>query len=238
MHAVILAGGKGVRLRPYTTRLPKPLVPIGEEHSIMEIVLSQLARCGFDRVTLAIGHLGDLIRSYIGDGSRWGVEIDYSLPEEVPLGTMGPVLQVLDRLPEKFLVMNGDVLTDLDYADLMRQHRESDAPLTVATYQRQAQIDYGVLTTRDGQVVEFTEKPTIDYRVSMGIYACSKPTLDGYPPGLPFGFDELMLDMLARDTPPQEYAFDGYWFDIGKPDDYDRVNAEFGVIRGSLLKEA
>ena len=238
MHAVILAGGKGVRLRPYTTRLPKPLVPIGEEHSIMEIVLSQLARCGFDRVTLAIGHLGDLIRSYIGDGSRWGVEIDYSLPEEVPLGTMGPVLQVLDRLPEKFLVMNGDVITDLDYADLMRQHRESDAPLTVATYQRQAQIDYGVLTTRDGQVVEFTEKPTIDYRVSMGIYACSKPTLAGYPPGLPFGFDELMLDMLARDTPPQEYAFDGYWFDIGKPDDYDRVNAEFGVIRGSLLKEA
>jgi NDP-sugar pyrophosphorylase family protein len=238
MHAVILAGGKGVRLRPYTTRLPKPLVPIGEEHSIMEIVLSQLARCGFDRVTLAIGHLGDLIRSYIGDGSRWGVEIDYSLPEEVPLGTMGPVLQVLDRLPEKFLVMNGDVLTDLDYADLMRQHRESDAPLTVATYQRQAQIDYGVLTTRDGQVVEFTEKPTIDYRVSMGIYACSKPTLAGYPPGLPFGFDELMLDMLARDTPPQEYAFDGYWFDIGRPDDYDRVNAEFGVIRGSLLKEA
>jgi NDP-sugar pyrophosphorylase family protein len=238
MHAVILAGGKGVRLRPYTTRLPKPLVPIGEEHSIMEIVLSQLTRCGFDRVTLAIGHLGDLIRSYIGDGSRWGVEIDYSLPEEVPLGTMGPVLQVLDRLPEKFLVMNGDVLTDLDYADLMRQHRESDAPLTVATYQRQAQIDYGVLTTRDGQVVEFTEKPTIDYRVSMGIYACSKPTLAGYPPGLPFGFDELMLDMLARDTPPQEYAFDGYWFDIGRPDDYDRVNAEFGVIRGSLLKEA
>jgi NDP-sugar pyrophosphorylase family protein len=238
MHAVILAGGKGVRLRPYTTRLPKPLVPIGEEHSIMEIVLSQLARCGFDRVTLAIGHLGDLIRSYIGDGSRWGVEIDYSLPEEVPLGTMGPVLQVLDRLPEKFLVMNGDVLTDLDYADLMRQHRESDAPLTVATYQRQAQLDYGVLTTRDGQVVEFTEKPTIDYRVSMGIYACSKPTLAGYPPGLPFGFDELMLDMLARDTPPQEYAFDGYWFDIGRPDDYDRVNAEFGVIRGSLLKEA
>ena len=238
MHAVILAGGKGVRLRPYTTRLPKPLVPIGEEHSIMEIVLSQLARYGFDRVTLAIGHLGDLIRSYIGDGSRWGVEIDYSLPEEVPLGTMGPVLQVLAGLPEKFLVMNGDVITDLDYADLMRRHRESDAPLTVATYQRQTQIDYGVLTTRDGQVVEFTEKPTIDYRVSMGIYACSKPTLAGYTPGLPFGFDELMLDMLARDTPPQEYAFDGYWFDIGRPDDYDRVNAEFGVIRGSLLKEA
>jgi NDP-sugar pyrophosphorylase family protein len=238
MHAVILAGGKGVRLRPYTTRLPKPLVPIGDEHSIMEIVLSQLSQCGFDRVTLAIGHLGELIRSYFGDGGRCGVHLDYSLPEEVPLGTMGPVLQILDRLPEEFLVMNGDVLTDLDYADLMRQHRESDAPLTVATYQRQARIDYGVLTTKDGHVVKFTEKPTIDYRVSMGVYACSKPTLASYTPGLPFGFDELVLDMLARGTPPQAYAFEGHWFDIGRPDEYDRVNAEFGLIRGSLLKEA
>jgi NDP-sugar pyrophosphorylase family protein len=238
MHAVILAGGKGVRLRPYTTRLPKPLVPIGEEHSIMEIVLSQLARSGFRRVTLTIGHLGELIRSYVGDGSRWGVQVDYSLPEEMPLGTMGPVLRILDRLPEVFLVMNGDVLTDLDYADLMRQHRESGAPLTVATCQRQQRIDYGVLTTRDGRVVEFTEKPTIDYRVSMGVYACSKPTLAGYPAGLPFGFDELLLDLLARGTLPREYAFDGYWFDIGRPDDYDRVNAEFGLLRRSLLKEA
>jgi mannose-1-phosphate guanylyltransferase len=238
MHAVILAGGKGVRLRPYTTRLPKPLVPIGEEHSIMEILLSQLARSGFGRVTLAIGHLGDLIRSYVGDGSRWGVRVDYSMPEETPLGTMGPVLQLLDRLPDQFLVMNGDVLTDLDFADLMRKHTESAAPLTVATCLRQQRIDYGVLTTREGRVVGFTEKPSIDYRVSMDVYACSKSTLTGYTPGLPFGFDELVLDMLARRTLPLEYPFEGYWFDIGRPDDYDRVNAEFGLLRGSLLKEA
>src|ERR1017187_8589582 len=237
MHAIILAGGKGVRLRPYTTRLPKPLVPIGEDHSIMEIALCQLARCGFDRVTLAIGHFGELIRSYVGDGSQWGIEIDYTSPEEVPLGTMGPVLRVLDRLPEQFLVMNGDVLTDLDYSDLMRQHRESGALLTVATYLRQTRIDYGVLTTKGGHVVEFTEKPTIDYQVSMGVYACSKGTLASYPPGMPFGFDELVLDMLAHGAPPSEYAFRGYWFDIGRPDDYDRVNAEFGLIRGSLLRE-
>jgi NDP-mannose synthase len=238
MHAVILAGGKGIRLRPYTTRLPKPLVPIGDEHSILDIVLSQLAQCGFSRVTLAIGHLGELIRSYIGDGSRWGLEIDYTTPEEVPLGTMGPVLRLLDQLPDQFLVMNGDVLTDLDFADLLNNHRESGGPLTVATYQRQARIDFGVLTTRDGNVVEFTEKPTIDYRVSMGVYACSKRTLARYTPGLPFGFDELVLDMLARKDPPREYPFEGYWFDIGRPEDYDRANAEFGLIRGSLLKEA
>jgi mannose-1-phosphate guanylyltransferase len=108
----------------------------------------------------------------------------------------------------------------------------------VATFRRQERIDYGVLTTRDGRVVEFAEKPTIDYRVSMGIYACRKQTLTGYTPGLPFGFDELVLDLLSRSALPVEYAFDGYWFDIGRPDDYDRVNAEFGLIKGSLLKEA
>jgi NDP-mannose synthase len=237
MHAVILAGGKGIRLRPYTTRLPKPLVPIGDDHSITEIALSQLASCGFNRVTLAIGHFGDLIRSYIGDGSRWGLHLDYSNPEEIPLGTIGPVLQILDRLPEHFLIMNGDVLTDLDYADLMRQHQESGAPLTIATYRREVHIDYGVLTTLDGRVVNFTEKPTTGHQVSMGVYACSKQALRKYTPGLPFGFDELVLDMLAEGTRPHEYAFKGYWFDIGRPEDYDRANAEFGVIRGSLLRE-
>ena len=235
MHAVILAGGKGIRLRPYTTRLPKPLVPIGDDHSILEIALYQLARHGFDHVTLAIGHFGELIRSYIGDGSRWGISVDYTDIEESPLGTMGPVLQILDRLPEQFLVMNGDILTDLDYSDLMRRHMASDAPLTVATYQREVRIDYGVLTTRGNHVVEFTEKPTIDYRVSMGVYACNRRALAKYTPGLPFGFDEFVLDLLACDTPPQEYAFKGSWFDIGRPEDYDRVNAEFGLLRESLL---
>jgi NDP-mannose synthase len=238
MHAVILAGGKGIRLRPYTTRLPKPLVPIGDEQSILEIALSQLARHGFDRVTLAIGHFGELIRSYIGDGSRWNIGIDYTDIEETPLGTLGPVLPILHRLPEQFLVMNGDIVTDLDHSDLMRRHAASDAPLTVATYQREVRIDYGVLTTRDDRVVDFTEKPTIDYRVSMGVYACDRQALAKYTPGLPFGFDELIRGLLAGGTPPQEYPFQGYWFDIGRPEDYDRVNAEFGLMRESLLGAA
>ena len=235
MHAVILAGGKGIRLRPYTTRLPKPLVPIGDEHSILEIALSQLARHGFDRVTLAIGHFGELIRSYIGDGSRWGLSIDYTDIEETPLGTLGPVLQILDRLPEQFLVMNGDIVTDLDYSYLMRRHAASDAPLTVATYHREVRIDYGVLTTKNDHVVKFTEKPTIGYRVSMGVYACNRQALAKYTPGLPFGFDEFIRSLLTGGTPPQEYPFEGYWFDIGRPEDYDRVNAEFGLLRKSLL---
>jgi NDP-sugar pyrophosphorylase family protein len=237
MHAVILAGGRGVRLRPYTTRLPKPLVPIGDEFSILEIVLSQLAERGFKQVTLAIGHLGALIRAFVGEGSRWGLDVDYTT-EEIPLNTIGPVLQILDRLPEHFLVMNGDVLTDLDYFDLLEVHQRSEAPLTVATYQRQVKIDFGVLVARDGRIVEFSEKPTIDYRVSMGVYGVSKSTLTHYLPGQSLGFDQLVLDLIAAQNTPHEYPFSGYWLDIGRPDDYDRANAEFGQRRGTLLKGA
>ncbi|MEU6552269.1 sugar phosphate nucleotidyltransferase [Streptomyces sp. NPDC046915] len=237
MHAVILAGGKGVRLRPYTTALPKPLVPIGDQHAILEIVLRQLSTAGFTHCTIAIGHLGEIIRAYVGDGSRWGMAVDYAT-EDSPLGTMGPLLTLRDRLPETFLVMNGDVLTDLDYADVLRTHRDAGAPLTIATYARRVHIDFGVLTTDDGKVVAFTEKPSVDYRVSMGVYGLSRATLEDYTPGLPLGFDELVLDLLARQQPPYAYEFDGYWLDIGRPDDYDRANAEFTIRKSHLLKGA
>jgi mannose-1-phosphate guanylyltransferase len=237
MHAVILAGGKGVRLRPYTTSLPKPLVPIGEQYSILEIIMRQLSQHGFSSVTLAIGHLGQLIRAYVGDGQQWGLTVDYAM-EESPLGTIGPLLMMQDRLPENFLVMNGDVLTDLDMGDLLRQHVRNQAALTVATFGRKVKIDFGVLRAQNGNIVEFTEKPTIDYRVSMGVYGVSKSALALYTPGLPLGFDELVLDLLGTERPPQEYQFDGHWLDIGRPDDYDRANAEFDVLRPVLLKGA
>ncbi|MEU6539249.1 sugar phosphate nucleotidyltransferase [Streptomyces sp. NPDC047000] len=237
MHAVILAGGKGVRLRPYTTALPKPLVPIGDQHAILEIVLRQLAGAGFTSATIAIGHLGEIIRAYVGDGSRWGMRVDYAT-EDSPLGTMGPLLTLRERLPESFLVMNGDVLTDLDFGDVLARHRASRAPLTIATYARQVRIDFGVLTTDVGRVVGFTEKPSMDYRVSMGVYGLSRSTLDGYTPGLPLGFDELVLDLLGTQDPPHAYEFDGYWLDIGRPDDYDRANAEFTTRKPLLLKGA
>ncbi|MER0242309.1 nucleotidyltransferase family protein [Streptomyces sp. HSW2009] len=237
MHAVILAGGKGVRLRPYTTALPKPLVPIGDRHAILEIVLRQLAAAGFTSCTLAIGHLGHIIRAYVGNGSQWGLRVGYS-SEDSPLGTMGPLLTMLDRLPDHFLVMNGDILTDLDFGDVLRTHESSDAPLTIATYARQVNIDFGVLTTESDRVVGFTEKPRMDYRVSMGVYGVSRDTLNAYTPGLPLGFDELVLDLLKTDTPPRAYDFDGYWLDIGRPDDYDRANAEFTDRRGVLIKGA
>jgi NDP-sugar pyrophosphorylase family protein len=233
MHAVILAGGKGVRLRPYTTTLPKPLVPIGDRYAILEIVLHQLSRQGFTSVTLAIGHLGQLIRSYVGDGANWGLRVDYAM-EESPLGTMGPVL-TMDGLPDHFLVMNGDILTDLDFGAVLAGHRESGAPMTIATYERKVHIDFGVLTTRDDRIVAFAEKPTLDYQVSMGVYGVTRHALNRYPPGLPLGFDELVLDLLAEGRHPREHRFDGYWLDIGRPDDYDRANAEFDARKPALL---
>lgn len=237
MHAVILAGGKGIRLRPYTTSLPKPLVPIGDEYSILEIVMRQLAASGFETVTLAIGYLGHIIRAYVGDGRQWGLDVTYT-SEDSPLGTFGPLLMQRARLPEDFLVLNGDVLTDLDFGHVLRTHRAGDASLTVATYARRVDIDFGVLTTADGHVVDFAEKPSIDYRVSMGVYGVSRSALDPYEAGLPLGFDRLVLDQLAAGTPPRAYEFDGYWLDIGRPDDYDRANAEFGVNRAMLLRGA
>ncbi len=234
-HAVIVAGGQGVRLRPYTTLIPKPLVPIGDKYSILEIVLMQLAAQGFEQVTLAIGHLGNLIRAFVGDGSQWGIEVSY-LQESSPLGTIGPALMVLDDCPENFLVMNGDVLTDIDYGDLLDTHIESKAPLTIATNERETRIDFGVLDLCNNAVTSFREKPTMTYAVSMGVYAVSRQSLLRYPAGLPLGFDDLIIDLLEGGENPASYPFSGYWLDIGRPDDYDRANREFESVKSSLLR--
>ncbi len=234
MHAVILAGGRGVRLRPYTTTIPKPLVPIGEEYSILEIVMLQLASQGFTSITLAIGHFGHLIRSFVGDGSRWGLSVRY-VEERTPLGTIGPLLPHLDRLPQDFLVMNGDVLTDLDFGRVLQGHMASGAPLTVSTFDRSVNVDFGVLEECEGRITAFREKPKLPYRVSMGVYGLSRETLRPYEAGKPFGFDELVLDLIARGDNPRAHLFDGYWLDIGRPEDYDRANADFELMSSSLL---
>jgi NDP-mannose synthase len=234
MHAVIMAGGKGVRLRPYTTALPKPLVPIGDRHVILEIVLAQLASQGFTDVTLAINHLGPLIRAFVGDGSRWGLSVAYA-EEDAPLSTVGPLFGMRDSLPEHFLVMNGDVLTNLPYGEMLHSHIVDGAPLTVATASRVMKIDFGVLRVDQARIVGFTEKPALDYSVSMGVYAMSRKTIDRYPPGLAFGFDNLVLDLLDRGDYPASYSFDGFWLDIGRPDDYDEANRNFDQLRRILL---
>jgi NDP-sugar pyrophosphorylase family protein len=236
VHAVILAGGKGVRLRPYTTTLPKPLMPIGDKHAILEIVLDQLAGCGFTSVTLCINHLGPLIRAFVGDGTRWGLTVDY-IEEDRPLSTVGPLFGLKDRLPEHFLVMNGDVLTDLDYADLLDRHALSGGGLTVAIAERTHRVEFGVLEVEAERIVGFREKPDLRYQVSMGVYGMSRRTLAPYPPGLSFGFDQLVLDLLDRGENPTTYPFSGFWLDIGRPEDYDEANRSFEQLKPILLRE-
>lgn len=237
MHVVIMAGGKGVRLRPYTTALPKPLVPIGDDFAILDIVLHQLAAAGFRTATMAINHHGSLIRAFVGDGSRFGLRVDYA-EERTPLSTVGPLFGLRDRLPEHFLVMNGDILTNLHYADLLRTHVESGAPVTVATFRRKVRVDFGVLVVEGDKVVEFKEKPSLDYRVSMGVYGLSRETIAPYPVGIEFGFDRLMLDLIDSGNPPAAYDFDGYWLDIGRPEDYDEANRTFATLKPILLPAA
>jgi len=211
-------------------------MPIGDKHAILEIVLDQLAHCGFTSVTLAINHLGPLIKAFAGDGSRWGLSVDY-IEEDRPLSTVGPLFALKETLPEKFLVMNGDVLTDLDYADLLHQHDAGGSGLTVAIAERTHRVEFGVLDVEASRIVGFREKPDLRYQVSMGVYGMSRRTLAPYPPGRSFGFDELVLDMLRRGENPVTYPFTGFWLDIGRPEDYDEANRTFEQIRPRLLHQ-
>ena len=236
MRAVILAGGKGTRLMPYTTTIPKPLVPVGDM-AIMEIVVRQLQRCGFDHLTVAVNHGAQLIRAYFEDGRRWNIRMDYSM-EDKPLSTIGP-LRLIPDLPDHFLVMNGDVLTDLDFGAFYRSHVESGAIGTIATYQRDTKIDFGVLQYNGdrNRITGFVEKPIEHFSVSMGVYAFSRRIMEFVPEGMPFGFDHLMLKLIAERQDVRAHPFHGYWLDIGRPDDYDRANTEFREIISRLLPE-
>ena len=233
-HAVILAGGRGTRLRPYTVALPKPLVPVGD-HPILEIIVRQLVRTGFARATIAVNHQADLIRAYFGDGERWGIEIDYSL-EQQPLGTMGP-LRIIDSLPEHFLVMNGDILTDLAFGSFLDHHAQSGALFTISAAARAQSIDFGVLHVQDGSLESFEEKPTLPYLVSMGVYGVSRSVVEWIPEGAPFGFDQLMLKLLAARETVRVKVHDGYWLDIGRPDDYEAATDAWARIAPRLLHE-
>jgi len=235
MRAIILAGGKGTRLRPYTVVLPKPLMPIGE-YPILEVIVRQLVHQGFTHITMAVNHQAKIIQAFFGNGEQWGITIDYSL-ETKPLSTMGPLLLVPD-LPENFLVMNGDILTDLDYSQFLESHSKNGNGFTIAAFQRVLKSEYGVLNINgDNKLCGFTEKPEFTFDVSMGVYAVNRKVTKFIPEDEPYGFDDLMLDLLADDTPAAVQRHGGYWLDIGRPDDYMQAIDEFKNGQFTFLRD-
>jgi NDP-mannose synthase len=234
MKALILAGGKGRRLRPYTTIMPKPLMPIGDK-AILEIILHQLTSYGFKEIIISIGHLGELIMSYFGDGSKYKVKITY-IKEEKPLGTAGPLSLAKDYINGSFLMINGDILTDINFSELMDYHIKRKNIATIALNKRVVNIDFGVTeVNQNNEIVGYKEKPTLDYLVSMGIYLFNERVLDYIEDDKYFDIPELINRLIKNDETIDSYLFDGYWLDIGRPDDYEKANTEFADMYNQLL---
>jgi NDP-sugar pyrophosphorylase family protein len=235
MRAVILAGGKGTRLAPYTNVFPKPLVPVGDM-PILEVVINQLRHYGFTHVTLAVGHLATLLQAFFSDGAQHGVQIDYVIENE-PLGTAGP-LAFVPGLDDTFLVMNGDLLTTLNYVELLEYHKRMGAVATVAMHKRQVKVDLGVIHLDGGnRITGYVEKPEYDYNVSMGIYVFEPCILEHIPSGQYFDFPSLVHQLLQDGELIAGYPFDGYWLDIGRPDDYQQAVLDFEKMRSVFLLE-
>ena len=233
MKAVILAGGKGTRLKPYTTVFPKPLMPLGDK-PILEIVVRQLKSHGFDEAIITVGHLAELIMTFFGDGSKVGVKIKYSI-EDKPLGTAGGLGLIKKALNETFLMMNGDVLTTLDFSHLVNYHKRNGAIATIALKKREVKIDFGVVEIDDGNsIVGYTEKPRIDYLVSMGVYVFDPSVLEYIRPNEYLDFPDLIKKLISNGETVKGYTYDGYWLDIGRPDDYERANMEIEEIYDKL----
>lgn len=235
MKAIVLAGGRGTRLAPYTQILPKPLMPIGDM-PILEVMLRQMKRAGIEEVVLTVGHLAQLLRTFFMDGRQWGMDITYSY-EEQPLGTAGP-LALVKGLDSTFLVTNGDVLTTLDLGDLMAFHRSQGGVATIAVHRRQVKIDLGVVQMEENHRISgYIEKPVYNYTVSMGIYVFEPIVMKFISFNQYLDFPDLVLKMIASGERINAYVFDGYWMDLGRPDDYAQAVEDFNSMRTQFLPE-
>jgi len=235
MRAVILAGGKGARLKPYTTVIPKPLMPL-DDMPVLEVVVRQLEYCGFERITMAVGHLSGLIMAFFNEGKKYRVKIDYSI-EETPLGTAGP-LSMIDDLDETFLMMNGDILTTLDYKKIIEYHKSEGAVASIAMQKRNVKIDFGVITSLvDNRLVGYHEKPEHFYHVSMGIYVFEPRVKEYIESGKKLDFPELIQKLLEAEERVMVYPSDDFWLDIGRWEDFEKAVEEFQKNRKKFLPD-
>ena len=227
MKAFILAGGKGSRLLPYTTNFPKPLMPI-KDKPILEIVIDRLRQAGITDIIFGTGHLAELLQAFFGDGGKFGVNISYSREDE-PLGTAGPLNLVRDEFTETFLVMNGDILTDIDFHELISYHKNNKSTATIALSKRTVEIDFGVVTiNNENQFMEWQEKPEIKYLVSTGIYIFEPEALNVLPAEGFFNLPDLIIKLAENNKKVTGYIHHGYWLDIGRASDYAKACEDYG----------
>lgn len=226
MKAVILAGGKGTRLRPYTTHFPKPLMPVGDK-PILETVINQLKDAGIKDIIITTGHLSEMIRALFNDGNKMGVKIRYSL-EDTPLGTAGPLDLLRNDLTEDFVVINGDVLCDLDFSEIIKFHNKNKNTATIGTAERTVFVDFGLLKLNNvNEFISWEEKPTLKYLVSMGIYILNPRALNSLPKGRFFNINDLIEALQKNNEKVMGYVHKGYWLDIGRPEDYENACKRF-----------
>ncbi|MEQ1826921.1 MAG: sugar phosphate nucleotidyltransferase [Pirellula sp.] len=222
MRAVILAGGRGTRLAPYTTVVPKPLLPVGDK-PILEIVCRQLVNAGFNRITLSLGYMSEYFKTFLAQhrALRNLVDIDF-IEEDEPTGTAGSLASIPD-LRGTFLVMNGDILTDLSYVDLLKHHLKSEAYVTIAAHRKIVKIDLGILELNDDQVCGYIEKPTMTYPVSMGIYVYDSRVLEFINRGEYLDFPNLVLKLIAAGKKVSAFENDASWLDLGRYEDFQEA---------------
>jgi NDP-sugar pyrophosphorylase family protein len=226
MKAVILAGGLGHRLKPFTEIIPKPLLPLGDQ-SILEIQIASLRRCGAEEVLVATNYKSDLVRAYLGDGSRFGLKVTVSR-EDTPLGTAGPLSLLRTALDQPFLMMNGDILTKLDFRAFYDFGVAQQSELTVATKVITTPFRFGNVHVNDaGQIVNVEEKPEFKLEIVAGIYFIKPSLLRHVPDGQYYGMDTLIKAMIAAEEPISRYLIREYWLDIGQVDDYSKARTEY-----------
>lgn len=237
MQALILAGGKGSRLRPYTTVLPKPLMPVGD-YPVLEIILRQLKQAGVDEVILAVGYMSQLFQSFFQDGHRYGLKISYSF-EENPLGTAGPIALAFGNMESDFLVLNGDLLTTMNYSNLFLAHKKTNAAATIGLYKREVKIDFGVIESdHEGRLVRYIEKPTYNFDVSMGVNVLHKESIGPYlRAGEYLDIPDLMMRLHNDGHPVYCYCEPCFWLDIGRVDDYQAATEIFESRRHEFLPD-
>lgn len=229
MQAILVAGGQGKRLQPYTLVIPKPLIPLKDE-PIMEVIVKQLKKNGFKQIHMCIGYFGELLQTFFGDGSKYKLKITYS-KETKPLGTIGP-LTLIESLDDDFLVMNGDTLSDMNYKELLKKHKLSKSALTIATFSKKVKIELGILEyNSDRSLKDYIEKPTLSYEVSTGIYALNKKVIKLLKHNEYFDFPSLVKLLLKKGMKVNTVHHGGIWHDLGSIESFESALIDYDKMK-------